>query len=250
MNKELLRKINIILVEPRYQGNIGSVARAMKNMGLEKLILVNPSKGDSGEAAKMAYGAHDILQNAETFETLKEVVAPMSFAIGTTRRFGKSRGHFLNPKEAAFNLVSENTSRQCAIVFGREDKGLTSEELALCRFSAAIPTGDLHQSLNLAQSVMIFAYEIFIASGIKNDNQSISLAGRNEIEKMYEHIKETLVNSGFLNRGTPERFMRRFRKIFERGGLEERDVRVIRGICSQLNWMADKIKNNKDFDIV
>ena len=244
MQELALHNVHVVLVEPRYQGNIGSAARAMKNMGLEKLDLVNPPALNFGEAEKMAYGAKEILYKANIYPNLNDALKGKAFAVGTTRRHGKSRGYFLEPKDAADRIVTEAARRPCAIVFGREDKGLTSDELAMCRFSSSIPTGEKHQSLNLAQAVMVYSYEMLLAAGTEHSQikNNVAFACRNDVEKLYQHLKTTLAKSGFLNRGTPDAFMKRFRKIFDRAGLEDRDIRILHGICSQIDWMSDELK--------
>src|SRR6266702_2647096 len=158
---KLHRQITVILVESQGPGNVGMVCRAMKNMGLTDLRLVNPCPLDHPDAAMYAVSAKDILASASLFPTLAEALADCPLSVATTRRHGKYRQEISSPEEISEKLHQQLGSNRAALVFGREDSGLTTEEVALCRWQSTIPTADEYGSLNLAQAVLIFCYELF-----------------------------------------------------------------------------------------
>lgn len=231
-----LENIYIVLVEPIYAGNIGAVARAMKNMGLERLALVNPGAAIDLEAYRMSAGADDILRAAPVYPSLREALAETNLAIATTARSGKRRRRTLTPRHMAAKLSDLTEVNRVAVVFGPEDRGLKNEDLALCQWLVTIPANPRFNSLNLAQAVMIVCYELWLASAQAPEEAPLQLASINRLEAMYDHLEATLLRIGFLHQNNPERMMYSLRRIFGRAGLEERDVRIIRGICRQLDW--------------
>lgn len=156
----LLDRTAVILVEPQTPGNLGMVSRAMKNMGLRELRVVKGCRIDHPDAFKFAVSARDVLLGAARFESLAEALADTTFSIATTRRLGKYRQETMEPAEAVARLCSRIGAGRAALVFGREDNGLSTDELALCRWQATIPTSDEYGSLNVAQAVLIFCYEL------------------------------------------------------------------------------------------
>lgn len=151
-----LDNICIVLVEPQHPGNVGMVCRAMKNMGLTRLRVVKGCRIDHPDAVKFAVSAKELIGTAEHYETLADALADTEISVATTRRHGKYRQEILTAGEAAEQLLPQLASKRAAVVFGREDSGLTTEEVSLCRWNATIPTGDEYGSLNLAQAVLIF----------------------------------------------------------------------------------------------
>ncbi len=240
-----LSNVSIVLVEPQNPGNVGMVCRAMKNMGLTGLRLVNPCRTDHPEALKFAVAARDLLEEAVIFPTLKEALADCPFSVATTRRHGKYRQEIFTPAEIAGKIGAVKGTGRVALVFGREDSGLTTDEVALCRWQATIPTAGDFGSLNLAQAVLVFAYELFRDEGETIPRQERMPAPSGELEILYEHMEQTLLRIGFLNPQNPDHIMRTLRRIFARAELDPREVSVLRGMMAQIDWAAAGFKGKK-----
>ncbi len=230
--------IRIVLVRPQGMMNIGSVARAMKNMGLRELALVDPAGPPTHPDARvMAVRAQDILEGALIFSQLAEAIADCTWVIGTTRRRGKGREGLIDPRHMAAEIAEIATQNKVAVVFGPEDRGLSNRDLDLCQRLVTIPAHEKFGSLNLAQAVMIICYEIYMAAHYKQSSSGARrLATSEELEGMYRHMEEVLLHIGFLDENNPKRMMAVLRRIFSRAKLNTREVRVIRGICRQANW--------------
>lgn len=240
-----LSNISIVLVEPQNPGNVGMVSRAMKNMGLKGLRLVNPCRTDHPEALKFAVAARDLLEASVVYPTLKEALSDCPFSVATTRRHGKYRQEIFTPEEIAAKIGGAQGAGRVALVFGREDSGLTTDEVALCRWQATIPTAADFGSLNLAQSVLVFAYELFRGEGKSMHRQERVPAPSGELEILYEHMEQTLLRIGFLNPQNPDHIMRTLRRIFARAELDPREVSVLRGLMAQIDWAAAGFKGKK-----
>jgi tRNA/rRNA methyltransferase len=233
--KTTLDSVSVILVRPKFPENIGSVARAMKNMGLGRLVLVNACSPLHMNAYKLASGAEEILERAEEVQTLREAVNDMGCVVGMTCRRGKGRGPALSPKELVGKLVSLAQGNAVGLAFGSEKEGLTNEELSLCHLFVRIPSADAFPSLNLAQSVMVVCYELFNASNaVTAPPPRVAPAG--DVERMFEHMEKTLVDIGFLDSQHPKPIMRALRSLLGRSHMDEREVRILRGIWSQVGW--------------
>ncbi len=235
MRKTNLNSISILLVRPRYHENIGSVARAMKNMGLNRLIVVDGSSPLHRDAYKLASGAEDILERAEEFPTLREAISEMGCVVGMTSRAGKERGPLLTPKKMVEELISISEKNSIGLVFGSEKEGLTNQELSLCHLYVKIPSADSFSSLNLAQAVMVLCYELF-QSSTTIQQETGPLASSDHLERMFEHMERTLVAIGFLDAKQSERIMRVLRKIFGRSQMDEKEVQIFQGIWSKVDW--------------
>ena len=240
-----LANIAIVLVRPQFAGNIGSVSRAMRNMGLSRLILVLPAQDPlSPEARMMATSARDILEKAEVFSSLEDALAGFRWIAGTSARKGRNRGPFISPRELCPEIIVHARSIPVAILFGPEDKGLTNEELAPCQALISMPTHENLPSLNLAQAVMILCYELHMATlanqvgGPSGPGLSLKLAEFQRVEGMYTHLEDLLLRIGFLDPKNPKRIMHTLRRIFGRANLSDRDVAILRGIFRQLEWYA------------
>jgi tRNA/rRNA methyltransferase len=234
-----LNSISVLLVRPRYHENIGSVARAMKNMGLNRLVVVDGSSPLHRDAYKLASGAEDILERAEEFPTLREAISGMGCVVGMTSRAGKERSPLLTPKNVAEKLIPISEGNSIALVFGSEKEGLTNEELSLCHLYVRIPSADSFPSLNLAQAVMVLCYELF-QSSTTNQKETGPLASSEDLERMFEHMERTLLAIEFLDAKQPERIMRVLRKIFGRSQMDEREVQIFQGIWSNVDWHLKK----------
>ena len=245
MLSDPLQNISIVLVKPQFAGNIGAVSRAMKNMGLSRLILVSPAQDPfSPEAKMMATSAKDLLHRALIFSSLGEALSGFRWVAGTSARQGRLRGPFISPREICSEIISIARSIPVAILFGPEDKGLTNEELAPCQALISMPTHANLSSLNLAQAVMIFGYELYMAT-LTNQTGGSSIPGPfpklaefQRVEGMYAHLEDLLLRIGFLDPKNPKRIMHTLRRIFGRANLSDRDVAILRGIFRQLDWYA------------
>lgn len=244
-NNSYADRIAIVLVEPQNPGNIGMVCRAMKNFGLRDLRLVNPCQVLHPEAQKFAVSAKELLGSARVFGSLRDAVADTELTIATTRRHGKYRQEILTPEAAALRLKGHLSANRAAIVFGREDSGLTTDEVALCRWHATIPTGDEYGSLNLAQAVLIFCYELFTGLMGADFTQGRTLATAEETEAMYGELEGVLLKIGFLNPQNPAHIMRSLRRMFARAELDSREVSILHGMVAQIDWAANHFQGKK-----
>jgi len=240
-----LQNIAIVLVRPRFAGNVGSVSRAMKNMGLSRLILVSPGQDPwSAEAKMMATSAKDILEKAEIFSRQEDALAGFRWIAGTSARKGRNRGPFISPREICPEIIGYARSIPVAILFGPEDRGLTNEELAPCQAFISMPTHPQLPSLNLAQAVMIVCYELHMAALAYPEGRASApgpfpkMAEFQKIEGTYAHLEDLLLRIGFLDPKNPKRIMHTLRRIFGRANLGDRDVAILRGIFRQLEWYA------------
>jgi len=241
-----LENISIVLVEPQSPGNVGMVCRAMKNMGLSSLKLVNPCPIDHPEALMFAVSARDLLEKARIFPDLASALADTPLSVATTRRHGKYRQEIFAPKEIVAKLASADSAlNRAALVFGREDSGLTTAEVALCRWQATIPTAAEYGSLNLSQAVLLFCYEIFTGCNPAPDRPMRELAPGASLETMYAQMEKTLLRIGFLNPENPAHLMMTLRRILARAELDQREVAVMRGMMSQIDWAAEAFRGKK-----
>ena len=245
MSSHLLDNISIVLVEPQHPGNVGMVCRAMKNMGLARLRVVKGCRIDHPDAVKFAVSAKDLIGTAERFETLVDALVDTEIAIATTRRHGKYRQEIMTAAEAADRLLPQLGTQHVALVFGREDSGLTTEEVSLCRWNATIPTGDEYGSLNLAQAVLIFCYEIFSRSAGVSFREERSMAASGELETCFGQMEEVLLKIGFLNPQNPAHIMRSLRQLFFRAELDSREVAILRGMLTQIDWASGDFAGKK-----
>jgi tRNA/rRNA methyltransferase len=241
----VLHNISIVLVEPQGDRNIGSVCRAMMNFGFVDLRLVRPQTDHlTHEARQMAVKAGAVLEKACLFESLPEALADCHLVLGTTRRFGKYREDFLHPDEAAKVFLPLAQQGRIALVFGREDRGLHTEELDLCQRFITIPTSDELPSMNLAQAVALCLYDIARVLHQQQHGERVAgrkrLATNESLEDMFGHMHQTLLDIEFLNPDNPDHILRAFRRIFGRAGLDEREVRILRGLWKRIDWIDEQ----------
>jgi tRNA (cytidine32/uridine32-2'-O)-methyltransferase len=232
----MLDNIRIVLVNPSHPGNIGAAARAMKTMGLKHLYLVAPKSFPNVNATAMAAGADDILAKATVVSTLAQALQGTKIAFGTSARERALALVTHNPKEAASIITRENKANNIAVVFGRENNGLTNEELGMCNYHIHIASNPDFSSLNIAQAVQLIAYEIKEAGSAINTTFSSKeeLATNEEIQNFYEHLKQALVSIKFLNSGNEKRIMAKLKRLFNRAKLEETEVGILRGILTTI----------------
>jgi tRNA/rRNA methyltransferase len=234
-NASLLDNVSIVLVDTKTPANIGSAARCMMNMGLRRLILVDPPEDKDQDARKLAAGAHEIIETAAVFPALAAALADHGFVIGTSRHAGRQRKNIRAPREMAETIFPLLATNRVAIVFGNEVNGLENKDLALCHEIVAIPSSDIFPSLNLSHAVMIIAYELFLASGAYIGKETDQLAPHEETEGFFLQLQETLQTIGFLERDNPERMMFSLRQLFGRARMNSRDVSILRGILSAVD---------------
>lgn len=234
--------VAVILVEPQIPENVGSVARAMHNMGLGRLVLVAPKNRDLSRILKMATGTSvRVVEEMAVYDDLLAALGPFQYVVGTTARLGALRPALTTPRRLARDLVSISRHNEVAILFGPEDRGLSNEHLRYCHSIATIPTARF-TSLNLAHAVMIVCYEIFLAGASPQSEAHPRLANKFELEGMYEHLKEVLTKIGFINPQNPEHWLLNIRRFLSRFPLRAREVRIVRGICRQIDWYASRKK--------
>ena len=238
-----LDNIRIVLVNPIYGGNLGSVCRAMANMGLSHLDVVSPRPGmDMEEAHAMACHANAILDNRRVFDTAAEAVADCGLVVGTSNRGGLYREHSRGPREWAPHILQAAASAPVAVLFGSEDNGLSLDDLALCTQFIRIPSSPAYKSLNLAMSVMVCAYELFVASGTYEPPVERSPECPSAMrETMFAKMRAALLGIRFMSDDTADHMMLGLRRIFSRGPLTEKDVQILLGVASQTLWAARQL---------
>jgi tRNA/rRNA methyltransferase len=235
-----LDNISVVLNQPRYPENIGAAARAMRNMGISSLVIVDPQNFDLHKAMKLAtHFASDILEKSKFYPDLKEALAPFNYVVGTTARLGGERQMVCQPAKLAEKLISISADNRIALLFGPEDKGLSNEAVRHCHVLVNIPT-TAFSSLNLAQAVLILCYEIFIAGGKETEEFTPRLANRYELDGMYDQLKDVLVRISYINSENPDYWLNHFRRFFTRLQLRAKEVNIIRGLCRQVDWYGKK----------
>jgi len=235
-----LDNVAVVLHKPKYAENIGASARAACNMGIKQLVVVDPRDCDLTRVLRMAtHFAADIVENMEIHADLEAALAPFQYIVGTTARVGSQRPTLPNPRELAQRLIPLSQNNRIALVFGPEDTGLTNAELGLCQTVVTIPTADF-ASLNLAQAMMVLCYEVFAASRSDMTRFTPRLASRQELEDMYAHLKAVFVDIDFINPENPDYWMQHIRRFFSRIDMRARDVRMIRGMCRQIEWYGSR----------
>lgn len=230
--------IYFVLVNPMEPGNIGSAARAIKNMGFRNMELVNPVRYFTDETKQFAINSFNIVENARVYTALCDALKEKSFAIGMTRRTGRTRGLIMPVKKSMKEIARLAEKNRIAIVFGREDRGLTNDETKLCSYLSTIPTHESHPSLNLAQAVLIVAYEL---SQLESRDNIDRLVRQEELILLYDRIGKALKILGYTvkgNRDMENRILRNVRNIIGRSGLTDWELNMIHGICSKIEDIA------------
>jgi TrmH family RNA methyltransferase len=227
--------IRIVLVEPSHPGNIGAVARAMKNMGLEQLVLVSPRQFPHSEAIARASGADDVLAAARVVTTLADAIAGCGFIVATTSRARDQYFSVADVRDAAERVLREAQRGPAAVLFGSERAGLSNEQLEAAHLLIRIPASESYPSLNLAMAAQVVAYELFRARGVQIDTAPAAgpLADPVEMERLYEHLAQVLEEIDFRDRtqgGT--HLMARLRRLFQRAALDRNEVNILRGILT------------------
>lgn len=235
-------RIFCILCECKSAGNMGAVARAIKNMGLDGLILVRPNRERWLEAIKMAPGAEEILEKAKICNCLEDAISDMHYVIGTTKRIRKYRPEVSTPFEVMTQIIGLPADHKMAILFGSERTGLTNHELSFCQRVVVIPTSKALSSINLAQAVMIMAYEWHMACERTQDKKrdlKRELAGADQRQRLIDHTEEVLKRIGFL-KDQSGHIRLTLIDMLSRLDLTEREVALLRGILRQIEYCLGK----------
>ncbi len=243
--KTMLNNIRIILVNTSHTGNIGSAARAMKTMGLSSLYLVDPVQAPDGKSSALAAGAGDVLANAKTVSTLEEAVADCGLVIGTSARSRTHSWPMLEPRECGVKLIQEVSQYPVALVFGRENNGLTNEELQQGHFHVCIPANPEYSSLNLAAAVQTLCYETRMAF-LEQQRGEVAADGEtvyplnDDLERFYVHLESTLKSTGFIVENHPGVVLTKLRRLFNRARPESQELNILRGILSSVDKSIKK----------
>lgn len=238
MQDTALDKIKIVLTGTTHPGNIGAAARAMKTMGLTRLALVSPKTFPCAEASARAAGADDVLARAVVYDSLQDAVSECVMVYGTSARTRNLSCPLLAPEQAARQLLERaQQSADVAIVFGRERTGLTNDELDICHKMIVIPANPDFASLNLAAAVQIMCYElcksVYVGAGTgKNIPNLTGTVSVEELDHLYAHLREVMIQIKFLDPQKPRRLMRRLKLLFNRAGLDENEYNILRGILT------------------
>ncbi|TIH09573.1 tRNA (cytosine(32)/uridine(32)-2'-O)-methyltransferase TrmJ [Pseudomonas leptonychotis] len=239
----LLENIRVVLVGTSHPGNIGGAARAMKNMGLAQLVLVDPQDFPSADADARASGASDILQAAQVVGTLEEALIGCRLVLGTSARDRHIPWPMLEPRECGVAACEQaQQGAQVALVFGREYAGLTNDELQRCHFHVHIPSDPAFSSLNLAAAVQVLAYEVRMAwlaaqeqpakpvPVVEQDEEPVTA---DELESFYRHLEQALVEIRFLDPDKPRHLMSRLRRLYGRSAVNNLEMNILRGILTE-----------------
>jgi TrmH family RNA methyltransferase len=224
--------VRVVLVDPSHPGNIGSVARAMKNMALDDLVLVRPRSFPHADSVALAAGADDILARARVAGTVAEAIEDCGFVAGSTSRPRSYHWEFTTPRDAAARVVALPGENRAALLFGSERYGLGNEDLDHCNVLIRIPANPDYCSLNLAMSVQLLAYEIFMAREQPQSRVQLEmpLASSGDMERFYAHLQTVLEEIEFEDR--TGYLMERLRRLFNRAQLDGNELNILRGILS------------------
>jgi len=233
--------IRIVLVNTTHPGNIGGAARAMKNMGLSRLYLVAPKEFPSDKATWRSAGATDVLDDAIVVDTLDEAIQGCSLVVGTSARERRIPWPLLDPRECGESVWSEATQHEVALVFGREDRGLTNEELHKCNYHVHIPANEEYSSLNLATAVQVICYEIRMSylkatagNTLPQHVWDMPPADAQALDNYYQQLEKSLVDVGFLDPENPKQTMTRLRRLYNRVRLDQMELNILRGVLTAI----------------
>jgi len=237
-----LKNIRVVLCETAHPGNIGAAARALKTMGLGQLLLVAPRRFPDPQADWLAVGAIDVLASARVCASLDEALAGAAFTVACTARTREIAVPMVAAREAAARMVEVARAQPVALVFGNETSGLTTAEVKLCQLLATIPADPEFSSLNVAAAVQVMAYELRIAAlgETMPDGRARERATHEEVERFYEHLERSMLETGFLNPEHPTKLMPRLRRLFSRAQLEKEEVSILRGVIKALSTPKPK----------
>ncbi|TPE55639.1 tRNA (cytosine(32)/uridine(32)-2'-O)-methyltransferase TrmJ [Maribrevibacterium harenarium] len=242
----MLSNIRIVLINTFHPGNVGAIARAMKNMGLTNLYLVDPNDYPSEDATSRAAGAVDVLEHATIVPTLAEAIGDCSLVIGTSARHRTFQLPIMSARECAEQVVREADNSNIAILFGRETMGLLNEEMAQCNRQVYIDANDEYPVLNISQAVQIIAYEVWMAHQ-QRDKQPQELPEypqKQELDLFYEHLEETLYGINFIIRNHPGKVLDKLKRFFNRSRPEKQELGILRGVLAAVQREAGLTEGN------
>ncbi len=231
----MLSNIRIVLIGTTHPGNIGAVARAMKNMCLSRLYLVQPKQYPCAEATARASGAHDLLAEAQVCEDLDQALEGCRLVVGASARLRSVEWPQLEPRESAGKLLAEAAEGEVALIFGRESSGLSNEELDRCHYLVHIPANEAYSSLNLSQAVQVITYELYMASlegSFREPRELADLATAEMMEGLFQHLDQTMLDIGFSDPRQSAKLNRRLRRLFLRARPDRDELNILRGILS------------------
>ena len=233
--------ITVIMINTTHPGNIGAAARALKNMGLSKLVLVDPKEFPTAKATWRAAGAADVLEQVEVVASLDEAIADCGLVIGTSARERRIPWPLLTPRECGDRVCEESKQHKTAILFGREDRGLTNEELQKCHYHVHIPSNPEYSSLNIAAAIQVLVYEIRVSALTPDSGQALTFtdwdmprAKTEAVEHYYTHLEETLAKLKFLDPDNPRQTVTRLRRLFNRIRMDEMELSILRGMLTSI----------------
>ncbi|HEX2835513.1 MAG TPA: RNA methyltransferase [Thermoanaerobaculia bacterium] len=228
-----MAKLRIVLVEPQEAGNVGAAARAMLNFGFDELWIVGEHPQLLPVSSWWASGADEILERVHFVPMLGDALADAHVTVATTSMRGRTTPVTFTPQTLAGKFASLQREQTLALVFGREDSGLTREELVLCQHTVSIPTNERFPTMNLAQSVCVFCYEL---SSIEPSPAARDLPDAATLERIHQRARELLLTVGFLHENNPDRIYDDLRAIVARAELDTREATIALGILRQLDW--------------
>ena len=246
-SSNLFPGVRVILVETTHPGNIGAAARAMKNMGMTELVLVNPYDFPNKKAIYRSASAEDVVKSARVVATLEEALADCQLVIGTSARDRRIPWPMLTPRECGEHVsVADSSGKLVGLLFGRESRGLKNDELQKCHYHVNIPTGEAYSSLNLAMAVQVLTYEILqarLGEDIPKLKWDRPLASSEAMERLFEHLESTLIQVKFHDQDNPRQLMTRIKRMFSRIQPDEMEVNILRGFLSEINKLGKTDKS-------
>lgn len=237
--------LTVVLHQPQDLVNIAGVVRAMANMGLTRLTVVDPAEFDPWRITGIAHRTDHIVDRIRQVDTLGEALGDATYVVGTSARPRTAQRNYRRPRDLAATMRRRAREGRVAVVFGREDRGLSNEALDRCHDVLVIPTDPAHSSLNLAQAVLLVSYELFLAGGIEPEalprgKRSLGPASAADLEEMYDALRQGLARIEFFKARKPESVMRVLRTIFGRTGLDAHEARLVRSIGYEVRNWADR----------
>lgn len=245
-----LARIRVVMVNTKQPANIGAAARAMKNMGISQLYLVEPRDFPNEKATARASNAVDVLESAVIVDSLDEAIADCGLVIGTSARERRIPWPLLDPRHCCAQAYAEASQHDVALVFGREDRGLTNEELQRCNMHVHIPANPEYSSLNIAMAIQLLCYEVrmcHLQGELSSDvmaDWDMPPAKADALENFFIHLEESLVDMQFLNPAAPKQLMTRLRRLFHRSRMDQMEVSILRGVLTSAQQWVAKAKDN------
>ncbi len=237
---DLISNVRVVLVNTTHPGNIGATARAMKTMGLDELVLVDPLLFPHEEADARATSAVDVLENARVVPSLREAIADCGLVLGTSAQSRHMPWPMLSPREMGPVVHETRLTQPVALVFGRERDGLSNEELQLCHYHVQIPTHPSCRCLNIAQAVQVLCYEVMMSAQARPSPAADTplLANPREMELFYEHLERALIHTQFLDPEHPKMLIPRLKRLFTKARPDQNEINILRGILTSMERQA------------